>query len=60
MKNARFPPEVGIINGPWKCSKQVHGRFMALEWPDPWKIYADTLNVISWGKGSMHPELTEL
>ena len=50
MKNAWFPPEVGIINDPWKCSKRVHGLFMAPEWPDKWKIYADTLNVISWGR----------
>lgn len=29
MKNVWFPPELGIINGSWKCSKQVYGLFIA-------------------------------
>ena len=30
MKNVWLPPELGIINGSWKCSKQVYGLFIAL------------------------------
>ena len=52
MKNVWFPPELGIINGLWKCSKQFYGFFIALLWPV--KIYADTLKVVSSGEeGSM-------
>ena len=51
--------ELGIINGPWKCSKQVHGLFTALYVMTHENIRWKSFYLgRGWGGGGMHPGWT--